>query len=153
MTFLDIEQDLSACESHLMSTKSKGTNMESFLTQFLLIRICGQFEQEIDNIMTARACECNDPELISFIQSRFQSYKHLKLDDLRGNVLKKFGEHIRDNFDQQIKDKDPEIRYSNIITNRDTAVHQGTLQITFDELKISYFEAKKVLLAFESALN
>ena len=103
--------------------------------------------------MTARACKCNDPELISFIQSRFQSYKHLKLDDLRGNILKKFGKHIRDNFDQQIKDTDPEIRYNNIIANRDTAVHQGTLQITFDELKISYFEAKKVLLAFENALN
>ena len=152
MSLLDVDHDLSVCESHLNQTSSKGTDIESFLTQFLLIRICAQFEQEIGSILIKRACQCNDPELINFIESRFKAYRHLKLKDLR-NILGDFGNYQKDNFNQKIKGKEPEVRYDNIVNNRDSAAHRGTLQITFDELKTSYYEAKKVLIAFNSAVN
>lgn len=153
MTLADIENDLFTCTYHLNSTNTKGTDIESFLTQFLLVRICGQYEKEIERIINERCQKFGDVELASFIQKTFQSHQHLKLDDIRGKILKKFSNEMVTRFDTIIKNTEPEIRYRNIVTNRDAGAHGGTVNMTFDELLLSHNEAKKVLHILSEILN
>ena len=60
MALSDIDNELTACENHLNLTNTKGTDIESFLTQFLLVRICGQYEKEIRRIINERAHKFGD---------------------------------------------------------------------------------------------
>ncbi|MDH3277147.1 MAG: HEPN domain-containing protein [Nitrosopumilus sp.] len=153
MTLSDIENDLTTCIYHLNSTKTKGTLIESFLTQFLLVRICGQYEKEIERIVNERSQKFGDTDLAYFVKNTFQSHQHLKLDDIRGKILKKFNENMSIEFDSMIKNTEPEIRYRNIVTNRDAGAHGGTVNMTFDELILSHNQAKKVLEALSDVLK
>lgn len=153
LTLLDIEKDLTLCQAHLDSTNNKGTEIESFLTQFLLVRICGQYEKEIAKIVNDRATRSGDKELALFVGKTVEAYKHLKLDSIRGNILRRFGSKYSDSFDTIIKDTEPAIRYQNIIENRDSSAHGGSIQMTFEELCISHNKAKEVLQALSDVLN
>ena len=150
LQFSDIESELAVCESHLMKIPNE-SDIQSFLTQFLLIRIHGKFEDEIGNILTNRIRRCNDSEIINFFQESFESYRHTKLQDLK-SILKKFDENKKVSFDKKIRNTEPEIRYNNIMVNRNKAAHNAPIGMDFNELKRSYFEAKKVLIALESVL-
>ena len=149
----EVQNDLIYCEHHLTYTRTKGTDLESYLTQFLLVRICGKFEKEIERVVGERAHKFGDSELARYIEGNFESYRHLKFENLRGKILKKFGTQILNNFDQQVKGQAPQFRYENIVVNRDASAHGGTLHITFDELKTSLPDAIKVLDAFENVLK
>jgi len=153
LTLSDVENDIITCQYHLNLTNTKGTSIESFLIRFLLVRICGQYEKEIERIMNERAQKYGDLEIARFIGGTFESYKHLKLDAIRGKILKKFGGEILTIFNHKVKGKNFEIRFNNIITNRDSSAHGGLVNITFDELVISYNESKKVLVALEETLS
>lgn len=153
LPFLDVQKDLERCEKHLKDTNTKGTEIEWYLMHFLLVRIGGKFEKEIERIIVNRAKKSGDSELGQYIENNFEPQKHLWVGDLRGKILKKFNQRIADKFDEQIKDKNPAIRYDNIVRNRHCAAHGGHLTMTFDELKKTFPDAIKLLDTFENVLK
>ena len=149
----DIEKSLIFCQNHLNTTNGKGTEIESYLTQFLLVSICGRYEKEIERIVNQRAEKSGDVELASFVKETMEAYKHLKLDAVRGKILKKFSEKYADLFDAKIMGKDSQIYYQNIVINRDASAHGGIVNMTFDDLVKAHGHAKEVLEALHDALN
>ena len=57
-------------------------DVKKYLTQFLLIKACGIYENEIDEIIRERASRSCDDEVASFVSNTMPSYKHLGLDSL-----------------------------------------------------------------------
>ena len=153
MTLSKLDQDLALCQAHLTTTKSMGTEIESFLTRFLLVHICSEYEKEIKNMITARAEQTGDEELISFIEKTIARIRNIKTGDLRGNVLKRFSDDCLNRFDNKIKGKEALSRYENIIANRDLSAHGSSINMTFAELIISHEKAKEVLMAVSDAIN
>ncbi len=153
MTLSDIDKNLLLCQKHLEDTNSKGSEVESFLTQFLLIHICGEYEKEIEKIVGQRAKKSSDVELATFVSETIEAYKHLKLEAIRGKILRKFSEKYVNHFDSKIKGSDSEIMYQNIITNRDSIAHGGNINMTLAELINSHDKAKLVLAALYDSLN
>jgi len=153
LSFTDIEHDLMLCKEHLDKTKTTGTEVESFLTHFLLINICGKYEKEIKRIVSKRANKSGDVELTSFIEETFESYKHLNLDDLRGKILRKFSDKYAVAFDKMIRGTVSELRYQSIVSNRHASAHGGNINMTLDDLVVAHKEAKLVLQALHDSLN
>lgn len=151
MVASEIDTIIKTCNEYLDRNKLRGTELESYLTKFLLISITGRFEEDIKRILLARICSCNDQQLTKYVEKKFLRHKHLKLPDIRGEILTKFDGNLKIKFDKQIKG-DPETNYNNIVDNRNSAAHGRSIQLTFRDTVMAYGEAQKVIGALEDAL-
>ncbi|MFQ5444560.1 MAG: hypothetical protein ACE5EK_08080 [Nitrospinales bacterium] len=69
MKIATIDQAIQACESHLVNSNAKGTEIEAYLTRYLLVLMCSSFEEMIEKIVIERAQKSNDSHLVSFVRS------------------------------------------------------------------------------------
>jgi len=152
MKLLNVEAAIKLCEEHLKNTGAKGTEIESILTKYLLVYICGAYETEIKNMITLRAARTGDKEIESFVKNTIKTFRSLKIEDIKGSLLGRFSDGCKSLFDSKIHNTEAAIRYSNIITNRHLVAHGMEINITFDELVISYQKAGDVLAAIRDAL-
>jgi hypothetical protein len=153
MKLINVENTIKLCKEHLDITGAKGTEIESILTKYLLVYICGAYETEIKSMITLRAAKTGDKEVESFVKNTIKTFRSLKLDDIRGKLLGRFSDGCKSLFDSEIKNTEAATRYSNIITNRHLVAHGREINITFDELVISYQKAGDVLAAIRDALG
>lgn len=154
LTLKDLENDLILCKNHLDGTQNIPPEIGTFLTRFLLVHICGEYEKEVKRIVVERAQQSGDPELATYVEKSIKKVRNIKTSDLRGNILGRFNEDYADVFDRKIKGTEAEIRYNTIITNRDRgAAHGGTINMTFSELLEAHEKALDVLKAVEDALR
>lgn len=152
MTLSDLDTELLLCQNHLNSSINPPKEIEFYLTQFFIVRICGQYEKEIHRVVNERASKTGDEELASFVSSRLAAYKHLDLEQLRGNVLSKFSSKCLSTFNAMIQNKQPEISYTTIVSNRHSIAHGGTINLTLSDLIEAHSHAKQVLDALSVAL-
>jgi len=152
MTIANVELAIKTCEMHLNNTGSKGTEVESILTKYLIVHICAAYEIEIKKMVKQRAAKAGDKELESFVNNTIRTFRSLKITDIRGN-LGKFSDGCLSIFDSKIKGTEAEVRYSNIVINRHAFAHGSDINVTFDELLDSYSKAGAVLTAIREALG
>lgn len=153
MTLSDLDTELLLCKKYLDGSKNPPPEIEFYLTQFFIIRICGEYEKEIKRIVNERAATSSDHELASFVSSRLEVFKHLDMKSLRGNVLKKFSIRCLSSFNDIIKNKQPEISYTSIVSNRHSIAHGGSINLTLRELIEAHSYAKQVLVALSAVLS
>ncbi|MCX5802135.1 MAG: HEPN domain-containing protein [Proteobacteria bacterium] len=153
MKIVNVELAIKLCKEHLDNTGSKGTEIESILTKYLLVYICGAYETEIKKMVTQRAAKAGDKELVSFVRSTIKTFRSLKMDDIRGNLLGRFCDSYKAIFDSKIIGTEAEARFTNIVLNRHLVAHGREINITFDELVESYYKASTVLNTIKEALG
>jgi hypothetical protein len=151
----DIQNVIKVCETHLAKSNLRGSEIESYLTRYLLVLICGDYENRIKRMILERVKRANDLDLASFVEKTYhKSYRGLKISDIRGNILERFSERHVAAFDQKIKlNDDPAIKYQNIVLNRHAIAHGQAANMTFDELVQSYKIAEKVLVLLGEVLR
>ena len=151
---LEIEYAIKLCDSHLCVTNSRGSDIEAYLTKYLLILICSNYENRIREMIIERVKRTNDLELISFVDKTYRSFqRYLRISEMRGNLLKRFSEQYVTEFDRKIiPNDDPAIKYNNIVENRHAAAHGGTVNMTFSELVDSYKIAEAVINSLSEIL-
>jgi HEPN superfamily RiboL-PSP-like protein len=149
----EINYAIEACQKHLDQTSSRNTDVEDFLTKFLLVHIYRVYESEIKRLVTERAMRSKDQYLVSYIASTIDRRLRLKVGDLKDDILGRFGSDQKDVFDE-ILDPDDVNYYTNIIVNRHSAAHDsGPVTITFDDISRTALRSGRVIDAFETALN
>src|ERR1035438_5528040 len=90
MTFASINYRMLACRAHLESTNSWATEIETFLVEYLLVRICAEWEDRIPLIFERRCTRGIDQQLTHFAVKTVQYVtKRFSIGDL-GDVLKRF---------------------------------------------------------------
>lgn len=153
MSVSDVDEAINACKQHLADTSSGGSEIETFLTRFLLIHAGSEYDREIKSMIVARASKSADAELVSFVRETADRSRNQKISDIRG-LLKKFSQKYLDSFDQ-ILSRNPESqrRYQNIVANRNASAHGGAINMTMGELDLSHQRAKYVLKAISEALD
>lgn len=152
MKLINVENTIKLCKEHLDITCTKGTEIESILTKYLLVYICGAYETEIKKMVAERAAKAGDKELESFIRSTIRTFRSLRIEDIRGSLLGRFSDGYKSSFDSKILGTEAATRFSNIILNRHSLAHGREINITFDELVESYYKAEQVLNAIKEAL-
>ena len=143
-----VEHAILECETHLKNTDSFGTEVEAYLTRYLLLLISAHFEENLEEAFIIRAAASGD----SFVSEYFKNdipnqLKSVGITKLN-NFIKKFGIDYSNKFKEKIIDElDREVTaYGNIIKNRHLVAHETTEpQITFYELVGAYNDSKKII--------
>ena len=149
-----IDQAIETCESHLTSSQSGGTEIEAYLTRYLLILIYASFEEKIYSLIDERAQQSSDLGLGGFLQdSKRQIFRSLKTSEIT-TFLSRFGGNCKDQFRNGL-DKSPraETFFNNIIADRHETAHSGGSNVSFADLVRFYDESHLVLDAFETAIS
>ena len=148
-----IDQTLSQCETHLSSTGAYGTEIESLLTQSLLVVIYAEFEQKIKIILREKCLSMKDDSIKEFFESCVNTVvRSIKCSDITG-LLGRFGSAHKEEFQKQIlNNKIAVTYYGNILTNRNAVAHSEGSNATFGDVKMFYEESHVLLDFFRKAL-
>ena len=126
-------------------------DIKKYLTQFLLIKICGVYENKIDSILYERMRKSCDSDTASLISSAIYAYKNLKLDALKGNIVGKFSEEHKKEFTRRVEgSKDA---YNAIVNARNAIAHGSNANMTYEEFKKNSNVASDVLVELAAVLN
>lgn len=147
MRLVKIDNAISTCEQHLSSTGAGQSEIESYLTRYLLILICATFEEEIEKILLKRSEQINDAHIKSFFQHCIdKTFRSIKSSEIAG-ILGKFGSDYKQTFQDKANGTIEETFYNNIVINRHFTAHSTGASITFSEL-VNYYEKGHLILDY-----
>ncbi len=153
MRIARIDQALESCEKHLSSANAYGTEIESLLTQSLLVIMCAEFEQKIESIVQQKCSAITDASVEEFVGSCMNAvFRSVKVGDITG-LLKRFGPAHKEAFKEKVDSEQRAIAfYNNIVINRHSVAHSEGSNVTFLEAKEFYERGHLVLDFFQDAL-
>lgn len=149
MDFPRIDSALKTCEEHLATLDLGGpitVELESHLVAAMTILIVSEYEDFIEASFVKRADRCGDGHVANYVRSqlarRFRSPDLGKVND----VLGYFGQDYRESFAGAVENTPEHAAWDNIMRARHAVVHkQGSLNLTFRELKQSYEQTRAVI--------
>ena len=153
MRIIRIDQTLERCEEHLSSSFAYGTEIESLLTQSILVIMCAEFEQAIEDLVQQKCSSVEDGSIKEFLGSCVSAvFRSVKSSEIAG-LLNRFGPSYKEAFKQKTDDNARAVTlYNNIVTNRHGVAHSEGSNATFREVKQFYEEGHVVLDFFQQAL-
>lgn len=153
MRIVRIDQILERCEDHLSSSSAYGTEIESLLTQSILVIMCAEFEQAIEDLVQQKCSSVEDVSIKEFLGSCVSAvFRSVKSSEIAG-LLNRFGPSYKEVFKQKTNDNARAVTfYNNIVTNRHGVAHSEGSNATFREVKQFYEEGHVVLDFFQQAL-
>lgn len=141
------------CEEHLSSSSAYGTEIESLLTQSILVIMCAEFEQAIKKLVQEKCSSIEDVSIKEFLGSCVGAvFRSVNSSQIAG-LLNRFGPAYKDAFKQKTEANQIAVTfYNNIVTNRHGVAHSEGSNMTFREVKQFYEEGHVVLDFVKQAL-
>ena len=141
------------CKRHIDENKLSGTPIEFFLTQYLLVLLCANVQEEITKISIGaikHSPECGYLEkyVTESIGKLFRSVAKTELSGLLGH----FSEEVKKDFNSRLNERDVSF-YSNAISARHEVAHKSGTSISFGDIEKGINGAKKIIDAYESSLQ
>jgi hypothetical protein len=153
MQFAVLDYHLQQCERHLDATGARNTEVEYYLVQYLLVRICAEYEQRIRLMVRRRCSRIRDEHLKRLIDPHLVYVtKRYSFGDIN-NLLGRFGPDYQDAFANQFVNQQPQTAWTNIYTNRQAVAHKAGVQMSFGDLQDDYKASLAVLDALAVALG
>jgi len=153
MNFASLDYRMLACRNHLDATNSWATEIEMFLVQYLLIRICAEWENRIPLIFERRCTRGSDPQLTQFAVKTVQYVtKRFAIKDL-GDVLKRFDTSYHVQFTTAVTSNNAHIAWDSIYVNRNAVAHGAGVQMNLSDLTKAYQDCLSVLDALTAVLD
>jgi len=153
MQIAAIDNAIEVCRKHLDNTHSRNTEVEAFLTRYLVVMICAEFEERCEALVHDRARRVGDTYVAAFMQSASaQLLRSIGVGELSG-FLNRFGRDCKEKFQQTVVNTDAHRAYDTIVSNRHDTAHRSGGGMTFDELASLYPKSLDVLQAFADALG
>lgn len=153
MKFGTLEFTINRCEEHLDKTGARNTEIENYFVQYLLIRICAEYEDRVTALVHRRCSRTTDPHLKSFSQKTAEYVcKRFSIGDI-AKILSRFGEDYEIAFHTKVMSGTAHLAWDNIYTNRVAVAHKAGTPMTFVELKQAYSDSLIVLDALVAALS
>ncbi|MDC6120859.1 HEPN domain-containing protein [Serratia rubidaea] len=151
-TFLRTKAVMETCHSHLEDSQTWNTEIESFLTQHILIIMCAEIQQEIYYALEVRAHLNGDSELKDFaVASGKKILRSVAKKDI-ANFVGMFGARAKAHLNENIEDHEVTL-YNNAVTKRHDVAHNTGTNITFRELQEILRSAEKLIIAMGDAIS
>jgi hypothetical protein len=140
------------CARHLNSADAFGTEIESYLTQHLLVVLCADIQQEIYRLSEERASLANDAALSSYVSATARRVlRSVQKSDI-AKFVGMFGADSKARLNSLIEDSEITI-FNNAVFDRHDVAHKQGSQITFQELQRAVTVAEKLLSAVDECLR
>ena len=140
------------CEAVVSSPEVIGSPIESYLVQHALVVLCAEIQQEIYEIVRARAAQADDHQLANFVSNAAQRVlRSVGKSELAGFVGH-FGQQEKTKFNELV-DETEVTKYNNAVNNRHDVAHRSGVQVTFSELKDAVSAASNILQALAVAIE
>jgi hypothetical protein len=153
MKFGSLDLLIQRCEGHLDVTGTRNTDIENYFVQFLLIRICAEYEARVTALVQRRCSRPKDSHLRAFAQQTAEYVcKRFDISDI-GKVLARFGDDYRQAFHGQAMSGTAHVSWNNIYSNRQSVAHEAGTQMSLGDLKANYADSLAVLDALAVALE
>lgn len=154
MSLPSVDHVIGACKSHIHEAELQGSEMESYLADYLLVVVCAAFEEEIERLIQDRIRKSKDKSLESLCMSCISAvFRSVKSSEIAG-LLNRFGEEYKTLFASKLKDNEAAVsRFNNIVINRHKVAHSEGSNMTFEEVVRSYSEGSLVLNALSETLD
>jgi len=154
MQIPEVDQALSECNTHLDQDdgKYRGTQIERYLIEYLLILICGSLEDAIRRTLIEGVRKSRNKEFESFVQTSVDEYFKMNFDTTK-RYVKAFGTSIANAFDGYLR-TDPQIvsHYKSLVANRhDVAHRRKTITLSINDIEQYYKKAHLVVDAVKAA--
>lgn len=147
-----VEMTIEVCQEHLNSTSSYDSEIESFLTQQLLVIICAEIEKAIKAMIIAQARDRCSDDFQAFIKSCLDAtFRSMKSSEIAG-LLKRFGTARKQRF-LELMDESAKNAYDSIVVNRHNTAHGSGSNLTFREAVESYRAGLSVIESLSTALH
>ncbi len=132
------------CKIHLDESNAWNTEIESYLTQHVLVIMCADVQQEIYKVVEKRVELAEDSVLKNFVVAACKRVlRSIGKSEVAGFVGH-FSVDAKDYLNDQIDDAIVTV-YNNAVSNRHDVAHRSGSNITFRELE-SAIEAAKILI-------
>lgn len=139
------------CRAHLDETSSRGTEVEAFLAQYLLVALCAEMQDEIYRVVEIRTAQCGDSELCGFaLNTSKRILRSVKIAELLGFVGH-FGPERKQRFSEAL-DERVRMQYDTAVSNRHAVAHRNGAQVTIADLAGIIDSAERVLDSAHEAL-
>lgn len=140
------------CEKHLTSCNVFGTEIESYLTQYLLVVLCADIQQEIYRLSENRASIAKDGGISAYVSATSRKVlRSVGKEDI-AKFVGMFGPAAKAKLNSLINDADVTI-FNNAVNNRHDIAHKQGALISFRELKNAVAIAQKILKSVEQSLE
>ena len=153
MRFARLETLIKNAEDHLDSTGSRQSDIETYLVQYLLVRVWAEYEARLRTMVERRCGRVKDTYIKRFVaRSVKETMRHFKISDIKG-VLGGLGEDYKNEFDIKVKNTLAHTAWDNLYANRMSVAHgHGSVQMTLSDLRHDYCESTDVFDALATVL-
>ena len=152
MKLAQVDEAIEACKNHLIKSNAMGTEIEAYLTRYLLILICAAYEEEIEKLFVQRASHTKDPHIVAFVSSTVRTRFRNPMTSKIAEMLGLFSSDYKEKFSNKVSGTRAETFFNNIAINRHSTAHSFGSNMTFSELVSTYNEAHTVLDAISEVL-
>lgn len=140
------------CRNHLDETNTWSTEIESYLTQHILVIMCADIQQEIYRVVEKRADMTDDSALKVFTVAACKKIlRSIGKSDLAGFVGH-FGVKAKTHLNEKVDDSLVTI-YNNAVSNRHDVAHSSGTNITFRELETAIRAARSLIEVVSEAIS
>lgn len=149
--FDKIDADLDYCRGRALGPDGD-PRLGAFLTGYLLIKMVGEYDKKVRNIVHQWTYANGNEELATFVdgvmERRYTNNMSGNLKDLLNKIDPRRGEM----FYSALGDEDREV-FDNMVKNRNRMAHAESVNTTFTEIARGHDKAKKIIKLFYDAVH
>lgn len=153
MNVLAVREAHELCDSFLEACGARGSEIESFLTQYLLIAAYATFEGEINSIVRERSERVKDPEAANYLRVTVSNViRGLKVGDLAGYVGR-FSEQAKSDFSGAVTNTVAHAAWDSLLNDRHASAHGEGAKLSIGDFREAFESGLVVLVEFAAALG
>jgi hypothetical protein len=148
-----VRDDLELCMSFLDSTRARGSEVESFLTQYLLVACYAALEEEVESIIRSRSERIADTEAANYVRVTLENVKRgLKIGELAG-LVGRFSESAKEQFSQVVVNTESHAAWDSLLNDRHASAHGEGAKLSIADFASAFDGALVVLEALATSLG
>lgn len=149
----EIDAAIEICQEHLYASAVHGSEIEAFLTQYVLIRIRANFELKISELLSQPMQDVSDEYVRTLARL---GVAHISRGSRTGDIaemLRRINPILRDRFRSAVSNTASEQSFNQLVTSRNAIAHGAGVNLTFRELVDHYERAHEILDALRDTIS
>lgn len=141
---IQIIEEIENVIKEIESFKGVSEKVNSYLAKFLVVFICGMYEEAIEGIIKDMVNKIDNKNISNYIKNTISfSFRSPNFENIK-KLLKNFDSSLEKDLQKLILEKN-RIALENIVINKNSIAHGGKITITINDI-INYYKDSKIVI-------